>query len=73
MLDIVPAVIRAAQEGPADAAGNAVHTRWLGGVELVTAWAWHDGILVVSRDAPALSAWPVSRFTWNGHGGEPSC
>jgi hypothetical protein len=26
----------------------------------VAAWAWHDGILAVSRDAPVLSAWPVS-------------
>jgi len=29
-------------------------------VELMASGAWHGGILGVSRDAPALSAWPVS-------------
>jgi hypothetical protein len=60
MLDILTAVINTAQEGPTDTAGNAVHPGRLGGVELVTAWAWHGRILAVSRDAPALSAWQVS-------------
>jgi len=39
-----------------------MHPGRLGGVELVTAGAWHGRILAVSRDAPALSTWPIFIF-----------